>query len=575
MEREKDGTRSLAQGSGATPESTASLFFGKPESVPKRLNVGESSDTQLICPHPGQAQPIRRTTPIRIMMMNGLAGSPPLDRLTLLFLAQAILAACGGGGGGGGPDTGGPPSPDTGGTPSPDTGGTPTPDPGLPAGGPPAPESDPEPEAEVEIPDPDWANTDHRETTSSKSLLVKAALKQAEDPQRYNLDLALQTESNRTEGGARRNDNDLLQPAQRRQRRDTDQPPDDAPDETLPDETLPDENLPGEDSTGSVSRVFVFRDGEFDFESDRVRDRGNVPHFLIEVRAEAKTDEDSDQPLVETKLFKIRIVNIDEHAPEFITGDEITRAEVTGESDVSFTVTATDADHGDVVSYSLSDTGEDEDEDGDNHNSLVTINPVTGDITFADGAFNFEQAESAEGGRRFFLIDIIARSNAKNSPAELTEARQSLKIWVTDVDEAPTGFALEDAVSSLAETVDTGTRIKVADLVVTDPDTKAAFRRHSFSLSGTHADMFEVEDGVLYLKAGAVLDHESASELPVTVTVDGPVDGTALRVDHRITVLNRLDEAVWVTSPGPLSVAETAARNAVIGRLAARPRRAG
>ena len=50
--------------------------------------------------------------------------------------------------------------------------------------------------------------------------------------------------------------------------------------------------------------------------------------------------------------------------------------------------------------------------------------------------------------------------------------------------------------------------------------------------------MFEVEGGVLYLKAGAVLDHENATSHSVTVRLDG----SDLSQEFTLTVENRLDE---------------------------------
>ena len=54
-------------------------------------------------------------------------------------------------------------------------------------------------------------------------------------------------------------------------------------------------------------------------------------------------------------------------------------------------------------------------------------------------------------------------------------AAREISIAVGDVDEAATGLALDVVTSSLAETRDTGIRIKLADLVVTDPDRPGRF----------------------------------------------------------------------------------------------------
>ncbi len=107
------------------------------------------------------------------------------------------------------------------------------------------------------------------------------------------------------------------------------------------------------------------------------------------------------------------------------------------------------------------------------------------------------------------------------------DATAALSITVTDVNEAPT-VALANTVISLAENTDTSSRIKVADIVVTDD----ALGTNELSLSGTNAAWFEIEGLALYLKAGAALDYETTPVLEVTVvvedaTVGATPDGTA------------------------------------------------
>ena len=103
----------------------------------------------------------------------------------------------------------------------------------------------------------------------------------------------------------------------------------------------------------------------------------------------------------------------------------------------------------------------------------------------------------------------------------------ALSIAVTDVNEPPT-VSLTNTVTTLAEDTDTAARVKVADVVVTDD----ALGTNVLSLSGADAALFEIDGGVLYLKAGAVLDFETSPQLDVTVAVDDPTvgatpDGTA------------------------------------------------
>ena len=94
---------------------------------------------------------------------------------------------------------------------------------------------------------------------------------------------------------------------------------------------------------------------------------------------------------------------------------------------------------------------------------------------------------------------------------------------------------------------------KVADIVVTDD----ALGTNVLSLSGTDATLFEIDTGVLYLKAGAALDFETNPVLDVTVEVDDaafpatPEDSAALSIS--VTDVNE----------APTVILDTGLRNSV------------
>jgi CSLREA domain-containing protein len=128
------------------------------------------------------------------------------------------------------------------------------------------------------------------------------------------------------------------------------------------------------------------------------------------------------------------------------------------------------------------------------------------------------------------------------------------------LDEPPT-VDLTNTVTVLPENTDTTTRIKIADIVVTDD----AVGTNMLSLSGKDAGVFEIDGDVLYLKAGASLDHEMHRQLDVTVevndaTVGATPDDTAV---HSITVSDvneapvatgdsyDVDEDTLLTVPAP------------------------
>ncbi|WP_411868981.1 lectin-like protein [Vulcanococcus limneticus] len=100
---------------------------------------------------------------------------------------------------------------------------------------------------------------------------------------------------------------------------------------------------------------------------------------------------------------------------------------------------------------------------------------------------------------------------------------QAFDFSVTDVNEAPTAVTLTNKSTSLLENTVTTNRIKVADIQITDD----ALGTNAVTLSGADAALFEADAGVLYVKAGAVLDYETNPILDVTVSVaDSTVGGS-------------------------------------------------
>jgi hypothetical protein len=95
---------------------------------------------------------------------------------------------------------------------------------------------------------------------------------------------------------------------------------------------------------------------------------------------------------------------------------------------------------------------------------------------------------------------------------------------VSDVNEAPTAVALTNTIASLAENSNTNSRIKLADIAISDD----ALGSNSISLQGADAAAFEVEGTVLYLKAGTSLNYESKSAYAVAIVVgDSTIGGSS------------------------------------------------
>jgi uncharacterized protein len=96
----------------------------------------------------------------------------------------------------------------------------------------------------------------------------------------------------------------------------------------------------------------------------------------------------------------------------------------------------------------------------------------------------------------------------------------------------PTAVTLTNTVSTLAENTSTTTRIKVADISVTDDTAET----NVLSLSGVDASAFELDGNILYLKAGTVLDFETKSSYGVTVNVDDATVGSTPDASTNYTV---------------------------------------
>ncbi len=101
---------------------------------------------------------------------------------------------------------------------------------------------------------------------------------------------------------------------------------------------------------------------------------------------------------------------------------------------------------------------------------------------------------------------------AGNSITETQGGGQPIHVVVN----YPPEVDLANEIATLAENSDTSSRIKIGDIVVTDD----ALGTNILSLGGVDAILFEIDGSVLYLKAGAVLDHETNPELDATVAVD-------------------------------------------------------
>jgi Ca2+-binding RTX toxin-like protein len=102
------------------------------------------------------------------------------------------------------------------------------------------------------------------------------------------------------------------------------------------------------------------------------------------------------------------------------------------------------------------------------------------------------------------------------------DALANLTLNIIDVNEAPTAITLVNTLASIAENTSITTRLKVANINVTDD----AIGTNNLSLIGADASNFEIFGTGLYVKAGTSLNFESKSSYAVTVAVNDVTVGS-------------------------------------------------
>jgi Tol biopolymer transport system component len=131
-------------------------------------------------------------------------------------------------------------------------------------------------------------------------------------------------------------------------------------------------------------------------------------------------------------------------------------------------------------------------------------------------------------------------SGASNLNGSNRTSGSGYDIYITDlpsggagpVNAAPTALNFTNTVSSISETSSTASHIKIADIGVTDD----GLGTNVLSLSGTDAAFFEIVGGVLYLKAGTVLNHDTKASYNVSVLVDDTSVGSTPDLSKSLTL---------------------------------------
>ncbi|MDP4300994.1 putative Ig domain-containing protein [Leptothrix discophora] len=164
--------------------------------------------------------------------------------------------------------------------------------------------------------------------------------------------------------------------------------------------------------------------------------------------------------------------------------------------------------------------------------------------------------------QRAYAVTVKAQDS---TVAGSTPVSASYMLSVTDVDDttpvptpnaAPTAVTLTGAIaeSKIAENTPVTTRLKVADIAVTDD----GLGSNTFTLDGTDKASFELDGNALYLKSGTVLDYETKTSYAVTVKAqDSSVSGsTHVSASYTLSVTD-VDDTTPVPTPNAAPTAVT------------------
>jgi hypothetical protein len=237
----------------------------------------------------------------------------------------------------------------------------------------------------------------------------------------------------------------------------------------------------------------------------------------------------------------LSVTDLNDNAPVFTSGASGSVAENAPLSTVIYQAATTDADGTQAnraVVYSL--------KPGTGDFDALTIDSATGAVTLKASA-DFETKAT-------YTFTVVATNTGLNNTTFVSE--QAVSVSVIDVNEAPTAVQLTPTLTSLPEDSVFQSRLKVADIQITDD----ALGTNTFALSGADAALFEVFEGALYLKAGAALDYETKPQLAVTVSVKDETIVGSSAVSSSLTI------TVTDVNEAPTAVGAVGAQTAVTGQ---------
>ncbi len=249
--------------------------------------------------------------------------------------------------------------------------------------------------------------------------------------------------------------------------------------------------------------------------------------------------------LTYSETFTINLTDVNESVPVITSngGGATTAVTVSENTTVVTTVTATDTDTRQTLTYSIA---------GGADAAKFTINSATGALSFVS-APNYESPTDS-GGNNVYDVTVQV-SDGKGGTAT-----QAIAVTVTSVNEAPTDLSL--SANTVAENAANGT--VVGTVSGTDPDSGDT-KTYSFTDSAGGRFAINSSTGQITVANSSLLNYESATSHTVAVRV---TDSGGLTYDETFTInLTNVNEPPTDLSLSANTVAENAPNGTVVGTV--------
>lgn len=238
---------------------------------------------------------------------------------------------------------------------------------------------------------------------------------------------------------------------------------------------------------------------------------------------------DSTNSVTEALTITVRDTN---DAPVFANAPYTVTVPENNASVIVHTVSATDADSGNTLTYFLSGVGS-----GD-----FSILSSTGLVSL-NTALDYERKSS-------YVLSVIVRDGNGG------QATSSLTVTVSDENDSPSFIGTPYSVS-LDEDVSIGTTVLQASAI--DEDSNDTL---TYTLSGTNSSDFSIASSTGIITTAVTLDYESVSSYSLTVTVSDGRDSISQAIIISITDKN--DAPIFVAAPYSITVDENTTTSSLL-----------